>query len=155
MQADPREQRLTLRVLHYWRDRAGARAFPLLRDIDLAALDEDSGNCLLIKLAAPIERSSFLYVGPNLGGPDGAGFVGRDVADCPAQTVLQRATSYLPRVVEKCVPISMGGAIVTSASLILYRSILMPLTEDGSTVTAVLGAANSREIRSSDEELVS
>jgi hypothetical protein len=155
MQADPREQRLTLRVLHYWRDRGGAGTFPLLRDIDLAALDRDSDNCLLIRLAATIERSSFLYVGRNLCRPEGAEFEGRAVLDCPPQSVLHRATSYLSRVVEKCVPVSMGGAIVTPGSLILYRSILLPLTEDGSTVTAVFGAANSREMLSSEEHLVS
>ncbi|HXY99012.1 MAG TPA: hypothetical protein VEI03_03365 [Stellaceae bacterium] len=155
MPGDPREQRLTFRVLHYWRDRAGAGAFPLLRDIDLAALGEDSANCLLIKIAAPIERSSFLYVGRNLCGPEETRLEGRAVADCPPQTLLHRATSYLSRILEKAVPISLGGAITTPRSLILYRSILMPLTEDGSTVTAVFGAANSREILSSEEELVS
>lgn len=142
-------------MLHYWRERAGAGAFPLLRDIDLAALGEDSGYCLLIRLAATIERSSFLYVGRNLCRPEGAGLEGRAVLDCPPQTVLHRATSYLSRVVDKGVPVSMGGAIVAPGSLILYRSILMPLSEDGSTLTAVFGAANSREVLSDEAELAS
>lgn len=155
MPADPREQRLTLRVLHYWRDRAGAAAFPLLGDIDLAALGEDAAHCLLVKLAIPVERSPFLYVGRDLCGLEGTGFEGRAVADCPQQTVLERATSYLSRVAEKGVPISMGGAITTPRSMILYRSILMPLSEDGGTVTAVFGAANCREILAGEEELAS
>ena len=49
--------------------------------------------------------------------------------------------------------IIQGGAMLRAVS-ILYRSALLPISEDGTTIDHVLGATNYRLLRD-DEELMS
>jgi hypothetical protein len=144
MQAPIREQRLTMRALGHWRDAQGERLFPRLADIDPARLGDDWHYCLLIRLATPIERSSFLHVGRQLCVPTGSPFEGRCLKECPQQTVLAQATSYVSAVINKRVPVSIGGTTTHEGVLVLYRSILTPLSDDGTAINAIFGAANYR-----------
>ncbi len=44
------------------------------------------------------------------------------------------------------VPVTMGGSFRNPAGReILYRSVLLPLSDDQRTISAVLGAANCKE----------
>jgi len=152
MEAPIREMRLTMRVLRYWRDIAGRRAFPRVSDIDARELGEDWPNCLLISLRTPLERSLLSYVGNGLRSAAGEPREGASLAECPGDTVLARATSFVRRVLIQRVPISMGGSASQPEGVILYRSLLAPLSEDGRTIDTILGAANFREVRFTEEE---
>jgi hypothetical protein len=151
MEAPIREMRLTMRVLRYWRDIAGRRPFPRVSDVDARELGEDWQHCLLIKVRTPLERSFLSFIGNALRGP-GAPADGMPLADCPPATILAHATSYVRRVLAQRVPVSMGGSASQDAGVILYRSILAPLSEDGRTIDTILGAANFREVRFTEEE---
>jgi hypothetical protein len=151
MHAPIREKRLTMRALGHWRDAQGERLFPRLADIDPARLGDDWHNCLLLRLATPIERSRFLHVGRQLCVPAGSPFTGRRLEECPQQTVLAQATSYVSAVINKRVPVSIGGTTLHEGVQVLYRSILTPLSEDGTTIDAIFGAANYRAASASDE----
>jgi hypothetical protein len=151
MHAPIREKRLTMRALGHWRDAQGERPFPRLADIDPVRLGDDWHNCLLIRLATPIERSSFLHVGRQLCVPTGSPFEGRRLQGCPPQTVLAQATSYVSAVINKRVPVSIGGTTLHEGEPVLYRSILTPLSDDGTTIDAIFGAANYRAAPASDE----
>ncbi|HUH85697.1 MAG TPA: hypothetical protein VLX85_13895 [Stellaceae bacterium] len=151
MEAPIREMRLTMRVLRYWRDIAGKRPFPRVTDLDARELGEDWQNCLLIKLRSPLERSFLSYIGSGLVVPGGP-TEGTALAECPPETILARATSYVSRVLAQRVPVSMGGSAAQQSGVVLYRSILAPLSEDGRTIDTVLGAANYREVQFTEEE---
>ena len=140
-----------MRALDHWRDAQGERPFPRLADIDPARLGDDWDYCLLLRLAAPIEGSRFLHVGRRLWVPTGSAFEGRSLEQCPQQTVLAQATSYAPAVINKRVPISIGGTTLHEGVQVLYRSILTPLSDDGTTIDAIFGAANYRIAPASDE----
>jgi hypothetical protein len=144
MHAPIREKRLTMRALGHWRDAQGERPFPRLADIDAARLGDDWHYCLLLRLATPIERSRFLHVGRQLCVPTGSPFDGRSLEQCPQQTVLAQATSYVSAVINKRVPVSIGGTTLHEGMQVLYRSILTPLSDDGTTIDAIFGAANYR-----------
>jgi hypothetical protein len=150
-----RDKRLTMRALHHWRDILGSRAFPRSADVDAAALGDDWRNCLLIGLTTPLERSQFRHVGCNLCPAPGIDFAGRPLAECREHTVLREATSYISRVLERRVPIGVGGSIAQGDRAFLYRSILMPLSDDAGAVDAIFGAASFREVHCSDEEFPS
>ena len=145
-----REMRLTMRVLGHWREAAGDRRFPRRADLPAARLGEDWHNCLLIAIDPTPETSSFLYVGENLR-PRGVAYEGRRVSDCVEDTILHRATSYLSRVLAKRVPISIGGAATHLGAPIVFRSVLLPMSETGDAIDAVFGAANYREIVLTEE----
>jgi len=151
MHALIREKRLTMRALGHWRDAQGERLFPRLADIDPVRLGDDWHNCLLLRLATPVERSRFLHVGRQLCVAAGAPLEGRCLEECPPQTVLAQAASYVAAVIDRRVPVSIGGTTLHEGVQVLYRSILTPLSEDGTTIDAIFGAANYRVAPASDE----
>jgi hypothetical protein len=155
MEAPMREKRLTMRALGHWRDVQGERLFPSIADIDPAKLGDDWHNCLLIRLTTPIHRAQFLHVGRHLCVPPGSQFEGRCLKECPQQTVLVQAISYVSAVIDKRVPVSIGGTTPHEGALVLYRSILMPLSGDGTTIDAIFGAANYRAAPVSNEDVPS
>jgi hypothetical protein len=145
-----REMRLTMRVLGHWRDIADVRDLPRRAEIDPSKIGEDWASCLMIEVDAVFDQSRFLYIGKSLLSPD-ANFTGRAIAECPKNTILRSATEYIGRVIARRVPISVGGTSTHLGKPILFRSVLMPLSEDGNTIDGLLGAANFREVRASED----
>ncbi len=138
------ERRLVIRILELWENLRGARRFPSVSDVESADLGIDWASCFLIAVGLQPEFSSFRYVGGHLLVPDWNGAVGGAVADCPEHTVLRHASSYMTRVIHKRVPISIGGNFDVDESSIAYRSIILPLSDDGTQVNFLFGAANCR-----------
>jgi hypothetical protein len=144
--------RLTMRVLGLWREICGDREFPDRAEITAERLGTDWPHCLLIAVDAEPERSNFLYVGPALVVPESSSLVGSPVAACSRENILGLATAYFATVLQRRVPVSMSGAGVHLDAPILYRSILLPLSSDGHQIDGLLGAANFRYVRTSEEE---
>ena len=133
------ERRLVGRVLRHWTEMVHGRGFPRLNEIDPWMLGEDWANCLLIAVQSPVELSHFVTVGENLA-----------VALCPKDTLAGVLLSHLPRVLSarRCLIIE-GGATLRSAP-ILFRSALLPLSDDGMTIDYVLGAVTHRAVRAGE-----
>ena len=148
----PQELRLTMRVLALWREASAGNAFPRPADIVAERFGVDWNNCVLIRVDPAIERSSFLFIGDGLFLGSPRPLEGRPVTACEPGTLLHSATVYLPDVVTKRIPISIGGPGTHHGVPILYRSMLMPLSSDGTVIDGALGAANCREVRASHEE---
>lgn len=151
MHTEEREHRLVMRMLTRWRRVADGGDFPRRSQIDPMAFGEDWANCFLIDVDPVPERSRFAFLGANLADPSWPIFERQCVADCVDGTLLRVATSYIGRVVAKQAPISVGGAALHFDVPILYRSILLPLSERGEAVDGILGAANYREILETEE----
>jgi len=133
------ERRLVWRVLRHWTEMVSGRGWPRRDEIDPWMLGEDWVNCLLIAVQSPVELSHFVTVGENLA-----------VALCPKDTLAGVLLSHLPRVLSarRCLIIE-GGATLRSAP-ILFRSALLPLSDDGMTIDYVLGAVNHRAVRAGE-----
>ena len=129
------ERRLVGRVLRHWTKTLHARGFPRHDEIDPWMLGEDWANCLVIAVEEPVELSYFVGVGKNLA-----------VALCSSTSLAGVLLSRLPRVLSerRCLIIE-GGATLRGAR-ILHRSALLPLSEDGVTISHVLGAASYRPL---------
>ena len=140
-----------MRVLAQWREIAGARGVPHRSQIDPHLFGEDWASCLLVDVDPKLECSRFAYVGETLRDPNWPTFERQRIADCEKDSLLHVATSYIARVVAKAVPISTGGVGIHDGVPIVYRSILLPLSEGGGRVDGVLGAANYREIPVAEE----
>lgn len=140
----PEERRLVLRLMAYWDDLRGDRAFPSATEIDPAAVGDDWPFCCVLALAEPLEASTFEHVGPELLGAGGAAADGLRLDAVPEDVLLRPALGYLTRVLRKRVPMSLGGEARLAAGPALYRSILLPLSDDGEAIDRVLGAANAR-----------
>jgi hypothetical protein len=151
MEAQSREQRLVLRVLAQWRSLCRDGALPRRAQIDPRLFGQDWANCLLIDVDPRLERSRFAYVGEHLRDPSWPTLDRQSIAECQESTLLYVATSYAARVIAKAVPISTGGVGIHQGEPIVYRSILLPLAEDGGHIDGMLGAANFREIPVTEE----
>jgi hypothetical protein len=93
-----------------------------------------------------LARSRFAFVGANLRDPDWPIVERQSLGECQENTLLHAATQYLARVVAKGVPISTGGVGIHLGAPIVYRSILLPLAENGGRIDGALGATNFRQV---------
>src|SRR5215472_2706740 len=130
------ERRLVWRVLRHWRGIANRGRFPRRDDIEAWLLGADGRNCLLVAVQSPIELSHFLLVGVNLA-----------VALCATDTLAGVLLSQVPRVVSTRRALMIEGSALLRKEGILYRGILLPLSEDGIVIDQVLGATNYRSLR--------
>jgi hypothetical protein len=137
------QRRLVDRVLRLWTEKAHGQAFPRLDQIDPGTLGVDWANCLVIAVQSPVQRSYFVQVGENL-----------SFAHCPGDSLAGVLLSHLPQILAKRRCLMIEGRATLRGCGILYRSALYPLSDDGTIIDHVLGAANWRPLRE-NEQLIS
>jgi hypothetical protein len=133
------ERRLVWRVLRHWTEMANGGRFPRREKIDPWLQGEDGANCLLIAVETPIELSHFVAVGVNLA-----------VALCPTDTLAGVLLSSVPQVISSRRGLMMEGVATLRGVGILYRAVLLPLSQGGATIDHVLGATNYRSLRANE-----
>jgi hypothetical protein len=127
------ERRLVERVLGHWTKVAAGQRFPRLNEIDPWMVGEDWANCVVIAVQSPVELSYFAAAGKNLA-----------VALCSRDTLAGLLLSHLPPVLSARRCLIVEGEATLRGVPILYRSALLPLSDDGIVIDHVLGAANHR-----------
>ena len=138
------DRRLVMRVFSRWCDMAGGQGLPRRSQIDPRHFGQDWANCLLIDVDPQPHRSRLAFIGDQLRDPTGPAFERQRVGECLEHTLLHFATAHIDRVVADRERLDEGVGTHLGAA-VLYRSILLPLSEDGRRVDGVLGAANCRE----------
>ncbi len=146
------QRRLVSRMLKHWDERTGERRFPSKSEINEQVAGADWAHCALIALAADLEESQFLAVGPKLLDAPGPSLEGQAIGACPHSSLLHALLAYLPRCIESVGPLAVSGSAQHGGYDILYRAILLPLSEDGATIDAVLVAANYRDLRPGEDK---
>jgi hypothetical protein len=145
MTEDQAERRLTNRVLRVWKTLA-IEGFPSRAQIDPTAFGADWGQCLMIDIAAELRRSRFSHVGIALRDASWPTFDRQSVAECLEGSLLELVTRHVPRLLQANKPVNAGGPAVHEETNILYRTILLPLSESGHHIDGVLAAVGYREI---------
>ena len=141
------ERRFVLRLLSYWRELCGEREFPSFAEIDPAQIPDLWVNCFVLDIGGHAENPVFRSIGAGLAEQAGMNLVDKSVSDVPDKTFIAAAVVYVDEVLRKNVPISRGGEYFTpDGGRVHYRSILLPMSDDGENVSGLLGAANCREI---------
>lgn len=140
------ERRLTARVHAVWKRLAG-NGLPRRSQIDSADFGLDWANCLMIDVDDKVpERSRFAYVGIALRDPTWPTFDRQCISECLDGSLLELVTRHVPRVAATRNPISFGGTAVHDEASIVYRTVLLPLSETGERVDGVLGVIAFREV---------
>lgn len=145
------EKRLILRVLTQWHALSEGGTLPRRSQINPQMFGDDWAACLLLDVDPRLERSRFAYIGEYLRDPHFPPFERQTLAECQESTLLHLATCYAARVIGKGVPISTGGVGLHEGMPIIYRSILLPLSEGEGRIDGLLGAANYREVPVTEE----
>ncbi len=136
----------------YWQELRADGDFPATADFHEGVLGEDWLWSLIIGLGETPDEAVFRHVGNHLWNPDWGSWDGLSLRDCPQPSLLAAAVDYIPRVLDRQVPISIGGELAVTDMSILYRSILLPLSSNGSDIDGLLGAANFRPIGTQEVE---
>lgn len=144
----PVERRLVMRLLRHWRDKAGDRRFPLCTDIDFSAIP-DIEPWAWRAVVRPDDTIALILevVGTRLTEDCGTALVGLTLTEIPVGTLMAAATKYHGDVLAREIPISIGGELKhRDGRHLLYRSIILPLSDNGTTVSHLHGAANCRAV---------
>jgi hypothetical protein len=140
----PMAHRLVRRILYHWTEVAAGRGFPSVVDIDPWMIGDDWKNCLLIELHTPLTRSRLLNVGNNLLSDPDRPTQPNTIGECPEDTLAGMLVARVPDVLlARDYVLDEGGARLQDR-MILYRSILLPLSVNSGDIDHVLAAANYR-----------
>jgi hypothetical protein len=133
------ERRLVWRVLRHWTEISHSGRFPRRDQIGPWMQGEGGANSLLIAVESPIELSHFVVVGVNLA-----------IALCPTDTLAGVLLSQVPRVVSARHGLMIEGGATLRGAGIIYRAVLLPLSEGSVAIDHVLGAMNYRSLRAEE-----
>ncbi|MFZ0692667.1 MAG: PAS domain-containing protein [Alphaproteobacteria bacterium] len=146
-ETNPTERRLVVRLLNYWRSLSDGERLPAQSSVDPQAIPDMWPYCAVLDVSGKETDPEFIYVGTALSQAAGLELAGRKVSQTPADTLVSNGFSYFGQVLAKKVPITFGGEFVNPRGLkVFYRSIIMPLADDGEHINRLLGAANCREV---------
>ena len=141
------ERRLVLRLLEHWRELGGGDGFPSFSDVDPADMADIWPSCFVLEVAGHRDDPIFRAAGDGYVRSAGTELIDRRISELPKDTLAERSTTYFREVIERAVPVSRGGEFVTGDGItIVYRSVILPMSDDGKTVSGLLGAANCREV---------
>ena len=141
------ERRLVLRLLAYWRDLCGDRTYPSFDQVDPLEIPEIWDNCFVLDLQGHEDDAVIRAIGERLAETSPVDLVNLRLSELPQDTLIEQATGYVREVVRKRVPISRGGEFTKyDGTTVLFRSVILPMSDDGETLCGLLGAANCREV---------
>ncbi len=147
------ERRLTLRLLNYWQEIKGVRTFPSRLDVNAQAIADIWPNCYLLKIEKDGEEPIFDYLGQDLAKFSGVFVSGNTVSETHHNTLLDQAIRYFSEALATRAPVIGDDEFVRfDGTRIIYRSIILPLSEDQEHITHLLGAANGKEVAAFEDE---
>ncbi len=139
------ERRLVHRVLHHWRGAEEERGIPSLKSFLARDLGDMRPALFVLKVADDLEEPEVAHIGQSFLDEVSNDLVGKPISAVPDGTLLKQALAFYSRVVAKKVPITLGDEFVNArGQTILYRSIILPLSEDGEEINFLLCAANCK-----------
>ncbi len=144
------ERRLIINLMGLWQGRRRGRMFPALEDFNLKT-DEDAvrfdvwPSCFTGHLSSDGHLSALSDVGDRIAYASGVR-PGRMACDAvPDGSLLAVALRPLTLVWERSCPVVQSGDFETkSGQHYKFRSILLPVSQDGSRVSHIVGAANAK-----------
>lgn len=145
------ERRLVLRLLSHWRglldqDESGEREIPSFSQLDPVSIPDIWDHSFVLDIVGHMEDPIFRLVGPKLAAFTSVDLSNLAVSKAPRDNLIEKSVEFVQEVISKQVPISRGGEFIKPDGVkVLYRGIILPMSDDGLTVTGLLGAANCRE----------
>lgn len=141
----PLERRLNMRLMAFWWDRRADRHFPTLEDFDPEALSDVWNHCFTICPAADRGKSAFKFVGDTIARASGIEEKPSSVEQIRENCLLDHATRNLDEVLTQKVPVIRSGEFENEdGQTIMFRSILLPLSEDQTNVDHLVGGARCK-----------
>lgn len=137
------ERRLNIAAYNYWESILDGRIFPAVSDLDPDALQRFSPNAVLIDFTKGQDAPLLRYVGSELRKESGLDPTGQGPDAVPRGTVLSRLTDHYLEILANRAPVGFEAEFNHRDGLhILYRGILMPLSDDGENINFIYGVVS-------------
>ena len=138
------ERRLALRVLALWRDVRGDQVYASPEDINPHRLGNMWPHCFLLRLN-PDGEPIVEQCGDALTADCGRAIVNLPLSEVPSHSLLHNAAHSWRYVETRQVPVTRGGDVENvQGAIVLFRSVLIPLSTNQHLITHMLGAVNGR-----------
>jgi hypothetical protein len=135
-----KDRRLIWRLLSYWEQRRGDREYPALGDIDPATISDIWPHCFLLDVRNYQDFPYFHYLGPSLARYSGVFLSGQHDW---SHTLLKKAVCHFREALERGAPVLVEEELTQFDNRkLVFRSVLLPLSDDQETINYLLGAAN-------------
>jgi hypothetical protein len=139
------ERRASERGLRYWRELAAPRRYPALSDVTEEGAGELWRNMFVVELADAVEDHRFVQAGSVVCEALGRDPTGRLVAEVLPKPICTQALYRQRMAAQLGVPLDETGHWVNEAGeVVLYRAILLPLSDDQRHVHHLLGVISFR-----------
>jgi len=136
------ERRAIMRIHAVWQRLADHRV-PRLAEIDPQQFGTDWSNCLVMQIDSGNARPHVSFAGRGA------------ISERLAETLLALAQRHIARVLATRNAVSYGGIASHEGNDILYRIVVLPLSENGAQIDALLAGMSYRDIPQANELRVS
>ncbi len=134
------QRRLTWRLLNYWEQVRGDRDFPSLEDIQPSDIEHIWPYCFILDVKDHHEFPYFRYLGRSLARYSGIFLCGQHEL---SHTLLNKAVCHYREAVNRGAPVLVEEELTQFDNRkLLFRTVLLPLSDDQEKVSFLLGAAN-------------
>lgn len=137
-----RQKRLIWQLLDYWETKRGARAYPSLDDIEPDEISDLWPHCFVLDVKNFKDFPYFHYLGPRLARYSGVFLSGKHDW---SRTLLKKSVCHYKEALQRRAPVLVEEDLIQYDNRhLLFRSVLLPLSDDGATINFLLGAANGK-----------
>lgn len=137
------ERRMNIRAFDYWESLLEGRDFPSVGDLDPEAIAPFREHSLLIDFTNGYDAPVLRYVGSHLRAEASLANREIDPNDVPSGTLLSRLTNHYLEILANRSPIGFEAEYENDADeRVSYRGILLPLSDDGTTINFIYGAVS-------------
>ena len=138
-----KERRLTWRVEMRWRDRARGR-LPSWREMRGSDFGDDLAYCFAVDLRLSDTRPYFIFIGDALWRFSGLYLAGKGQWET---ALIDVAAAKMNEAALNRAPVSYVGALrLDGGRRAAFRSVILPLADNGVDVTHVFGAASGQGV---------
>ena len=138
------ERRTSRLAYAYWFQMAAGRRFPSLDDLDLEAAGDPRETFFFLTAGRDAATCTVLDCGPVLIDALGHDPTRMTMGDVAPPAVRRRMLEALQYVIDIGNPMEDQGAFTRGGKEVLYRLVFLPLAEDHSSVSHILGAFSFR-----------
>jgi len=140
------ERRACSRALQWWRELAAPRRAPARSRVDAASAGELWPHLFILRCAEDAGANQFEHVGAMLRSALGRDPLGLTIATAWPQESLERAQFLQKSCADLLTPIDEAGRWNLVGEDVVYRCVLMPLSDDQRAASHLLGAFSFRRL---------
>ena len=147
--ASQADKRMADRFLTYWNGLRRDRDFPLITELNLDRMGEFVPYTFNLDISYSDENPMLRFIGPELARDCGGEVSNRRLNGLPRQCLVARALRNYRRVVASQKPFTVADEFVDAeGSKTFYRAVMLPFSLSGNKIDYIIGAINSKEVRS-------